>query len=167
MQSLRRCGRPEACLQQRKGCGDGSSNEATADECGGADACDVVSNAHAPHSNERSFRIPAPKKSICHDLTHKQHIFEGFLKAWLNYKPFTPSYPSKSQPNIEENNKYIPHPSAQPNSKNHPVNTKIPPPKHSSIRGGDPHHHRAAVIVLGVLAVTDSRHASNTETQSY
>ena len=44
-----------------EGRGDGSSNEATADECGGTDACDVVSNVHAPHSNERSLRYRPPR----------------------------------------------------------------------------------------------------------
>ena len=30
------------CAFNSEGCGDGSSNEATADECGGADACNIV-----------------------------------------------------------------------------------------------------------------------------
>ena len=47
-----------------EGCGDGSSYEATADECGGADACDVVSNVHAPHSNEQSLRYRPPRRQF-------------------------------------------------------------------------------------------------------
>ena len=47
-----------------EGRGDGRSNEATADECGGADACDVVSNVHAPHSNEQSLRYRPPRRQF-------------------------------------------------------------------------------------------------------
>ena len=47
-----------------EGCGDGSSNEATADECGGADACNIVSNVHAPHSNERSLGYRPPRRQF-------------------------------------------------------------------------------------------------------
>ena len=47
-----------------EGCGDGSSNEATADECGGADACNVVSNVHAPHSNEQSLGYRLPRRQF-------------------------------------------------------------------------------------------------------
>ena len=36
------------CTFNSEGGGDGSSNEATADEGGGTDACNVVSNVHAP-----------------------------------------------------------------------------------------------------------------------
>lgn len=36
------------CAFNSEGGGDGSSNEATADEGGGTDACNVVSNVHAP-----------------------------------------------------------------------------------------------------------------------
>ena len=36
------------CAFNSEGRGDGSSNEATADEGGGTDACNVVSNVHAP-----------------------------------------------------------------------------------------------------------------------
>ena len=47
-----------------EGCGNGSSNETTADECGGADACNVVSNVHAPHSNERSLGYRLPRRQF-------------------------------------------------------------------------------------------------------
>ena len=47
-----------------EGCGDGSSNEATADEGGGTDACNVVSNVHAPHSNERSLGYRLPRRQF-------------------------------------------------------------------------------------------------------
>ena len=42
------------CSFVSEGSGDGSSNQATANQGGGTDACDVVSNAHAPHSNDRT-----------------------------------------------------------------------------------------------------------------
>ena len=45
-----------------EGRGDGSSNEATADEGGGTNACDVVSNIHATHSNERSLGYRLPRR---------------------------------------------------------------------------------------------------------
>ena len=49
-----------------EGSGDSSSNQATANQGGGADACDVVSNAHAPHSNERSLG--------CRPLNHENNM---------------------------------------------------------------------------------------------
>ena len=52
------------CAFNSEGCGDGSSNEATADECGGADACNIVSNVHAPHSNERSLGYRHPRRQF-------------------------------------------------------------------------------------------------------
>ena len=42
------------CSFVSEGSGDGSSNQATANQGSGTDACDVVSNAHAPHSNDRT-----------------------------------------------------------------------------------------------------------------
>ena len=47
-----------------EGRGDGSSNEATANEGGGTNACDVVSNVHAPHSNERSLGYRLPRRQF-------------------------------------------------------------------------------------------------------
>ena len=47
-----------------EGCGNGSSNEATANQSGGTDACDVVSNVHAPHSNERSLGYRLPRRQF-------------------------------------------------------------------------------------------------------